>query len=77
MGSQDWNCSSFLRSTKLEELKLSKDRDQKYYTDQISKLQQEIAKYQRVNNYNYIIIVCEGFWICLPIVAQVKTLTCV
>lgn len=35
-------------SGKLEELQASKDRDQKYYSDQISKLQQEIAKYQKV-----------------------------
>ncbi|KAH3818751.1 hypothetical protein DPMN_120476 [Dreissena polymorpha] len=35
-------------SAKLEEVQASKDRDQKYYTDQISKLQQEIAKYQKL-----------------------------
>lgn len=35
-------------SAKLEEVQASKDRDHKYYTDQITRLQQEIAKYQKV-----------------------------
>ncbi|XP_060574380.1 GRIP1-associated protein 1-like isoform X1 [Ruditapes philippinarum] len=37
-------------NAKLIELHFSKDRDQKYYTDQISKLQQEIAKYQKIQD---------------------------
>jgi hypothetical protein len=46
------NCnwtSSFNSSQKLEDLQSARDRDQIYYNDQISKLQQEIQRNKQVS----------------------------
>ena len=37
-------------SAKYEELRASKDRDQKYYSDQITKLQAEIHRLEQVKS---------------------------
>lgn len=40
--------SYLIYSKKLEDLQGARDRDQKYYTEQINKLQQELEKSKKV-----------------------------
>lgn len=43
-----WMNSYLIYSKKLEDLQGARDRDQKYYTEQINKLQQELEKSKKV-----------------------------
>lgn len=48
--------SSFNSSQKLEDLQSARDRDQIYYNDQISKLQQEIQRNKQVSMTSLILL---------------------
>ena len=53
------NCnvtSSFNSSQKLDDLQSARDRDQIYYNDQISKLQQELQRSKQVSMTSLILL---------------------